>query len=68
MIMKKILTLATAALLTSGLAFAHEGDKNCEKGKDCCKKKGLKTKNECCKKPAAVTNAKTASVKAVKKA
>jgi hypothetical protein len=35
--MKKILTLATAVLLMSGAAFAHEG-KNCGKDKNCCKK------------------------------
>lgn len=39
--MKKILTLATAAFLFTGVAFAHEG-------KNCCKKEG--EKKECCKK------------------
>jgi hypothetical protein len=38
--MKKVLTLAVAALLFSGASFAHPG------GKDCCKKGG----KECCKK------------------
>jgi len=33
--MKKVLTLAVAALLMTGFAFAHEGDK--KKGKECCK-------------------------------
>jgi hypothetical protein len=41
--MKKILTLATAALLFTGAAFAHPG------GKECCKKGGKEGK-ECCKK------------------
>ena len=39
--MKKILTLATAALLFTGAAFAHEG-KNCGKDKGCCKKSAKK--------------------------
>jgi len=42
--MKKILTLATAALLFTGAAFAHEG-KNCGKDKGCCKKGS--SKKEC---------------------
>ncbi|MCW3106476.1 MAG: hypothetical protein JWQ09_982 [Segetibacter sp.] len=42
--MKKIFTLATAALIFTGAAFAHEG-KKCAKGKSCCSKKeaGKKT-------------------------
>lgn len=36
--MKKLLVLATAAFLVTGMAFAHEGDgKKCAKGKECCK-------------------------------
>ncbi len=36
--MKKIITLATFALLVTGVAFAGEG-KKCAKGKGCCKDK-----------------------------
>ena len=37
--MKKILMLATAAFLFSGVAFAQDKtEKKCAKGKDCCKK------------------------------
>jgi hypothetical protein len=52
--MKKLLTFATAALLMTGAAFAHEG-KNCGKDKSCCKKE--------CKK-----DDKAASTASVKKA
>jgi len=54
MYMKKILMLATAAFLVSGVAFAHEGDKGkgkekekktCTKNGKCCSK-GEKTKKE----------------------
>ena len=45
--MKKLLTLATAAFLFTGAAFAHEG-KKCAKGKECCKKETAK--KDCCKK------------------
>ena len=38
--MKKVLVLATAALLTTGMAFAH--GKECGKGKECCKKEEKK--------------------------
>jgi hypothetical protein len=40
--MKKLLVLATAAFLVSGVAFAHGDDnkKKCAKGKECCKKDG----------------------------
>jgi hypothetical protein len=40
--MKKMLTVATAALLFTGAAFAHPGGKECCKkgGKECCKKGG----------------------------
>jgi len=43
--MKKILMLATAAFLISGVAFAHDGDKgkNKEKAKKCTKASG-----KCC--------------------
>jgi len=43
--MKKILMLATAAFLVSGVAFAHGGDKgkNKEKAKKTCTKGG-----KCC--------------------
>ncbi|NCI47670.1 hypothetical protein [Sediminibacterium soli] len=34
--MKKLFTLATAAMLMTGFAFAHEGDKDKKKDK-CCK-------------------------------
>jgi hypothetical protein len=34
--MKKLLTLATAALLITGVTFANDGGK--KKGKSCCKK------------------------------
>jgi len=57
--MKKVLTLTTAALLITGVAFAHEG-KGCGKGKSCCK--GAKKE---CKKDAKKTTAsnKTATMK-----
>lgn len=48
--MKKIFTLATAAFLFSGVAFAHEGKSCCKKEgekKECCKKS---TEKSCCKK------------------
>jgi hypothetical protein len=58
--MKKLLVLATAALLVTGVSFAHSGDgKKCGKGdKECCKKgdkgdkgdKGAKGDKDCCKK------------------
>jgi hypothetical protein len=41
--MKKILTLAVAAMLISGVSFA-DGGKKCDKDKKCCKKEG-----KCCK-------------------
>ena len=47
--MKKILMLATAALLVSGASFAHDkkGDKKCcKKGGSCCKDKGKTAKND----------------------
>jgi hypothetical protein len=42
--MKKVATLAVAALLMTGFAFAHEGDK--KKGKTCCKDGKECTKTE----------------------
>lgn len=66
--MKKILMLATAAFLFTGVAFAHGGDKKkCAKGKECCKKEASAKKEECkkdgkekdcCKKGAKTTEAK----------
>lgn len=46
--MKKILLLATAALLITGVSFADTGKdkkKKCAKGKSCCNKKA----KSCCK-------------------
>ncbi len=47
--MKKLLVLATAAFLVTGVAFAGDGkEKKCDKNKkECCKKGGKKS---CCKK------------------
>jgi hypothetical protein len=47
--MKKLLVLATAAFLVTGVAFAQDGKKKeCSKDKkECCKKGGKKS---CCKK------------------
>lgn len=36
--MKKVLVLATAAFLYTGVAFAGGDGKKCAKSKDCCKK------------------------------
>lgn len=46
--MKKLVLLATAALLVTGVTFANNNDKGKGKkcGKSCCKKSGKK----CCKK------------------
>ena len=47
--MKKLLMFATVALLSTGAAFACDGEKKeCKKGekKECCKK----DKKDCCKK------------------
>jgi hypothetical protein len=61
--MKKLLVLATAAFLFSGVAFAHGGDgKKCAKSKECgkemkdCKMKEGKDMKDCCKKEAAKTS------------
>ncbi|CAN5731027.1 hypothetical protein BH11BAC4_BH11BAC4_14440 [soil metagenome] len=46
--MKKVLLLATAALLITGTSFADSGKgkkKKCAKGKTCCSK----TSKSCCK-------------------
>ncbi len=44
--MKKVLLLATAALLITGVTFADGGKKKkCAKGKSCCSK----TMKSCCK-------------------
>ena len=46
--MKKLLLLATAALLVTGVSFADSGKdkkKKCAKGKSCCDKKS----KSCCK-------------------
>jgi hypothetical protein len=47
--MKKLLLLSTVALLSTGIAFAHGGDK---KDKACCKDKKECKKDDkaCCKK------------------
>lgn len=49
--MKKVLLLATAALLVTGLTFADNGKrkKKCAKGKSCCTKAEKTTKAGCCK-------------------
>jgi hypothetical protein len=61
--MKKLLVLATAAFLFSGVAFAHGGDgKKCAKSKECgkemkdCKMKEGKDMKDCCKKEAVKTS------------
>lgn len=61
--MKKVLMLATAAFLVSGVAFAHGDDnkKKCAKGKECCKKD---SKEKSCHKKDAAKSEKTAEVKA----
>ena len=53
--MKKILMLATAAFLVTGVSFAQDG-KKCTKGKGCCKKSSTVSKANVAKK------AKTAKV------
>jgi len=44
--MKKLLLLATAAFLVSGVAFSQDHEKKCAKGKSCCSK----SKKSSCKK------------------
>ena len=44
--MKKVILLATAVLLVTGITFADNGKKKkCAKGKSCCSK----TSKSCCK-------------------
>jgi hypothetical protein len=44
--MKKVILLATAALLVTGVTFADNGKKKkCAKGKNCCSK----SSKSCCK-------------------
>jgi hypothetical protein len=69
--MKKVFTLAVAALLMTGFAFAHEGDK--KKGKTCCKdgkecKKDEKKEAKTEKKETKTVKAEVKSTKTVKKA
>lgn len=47
--MKKVLVLATAAFLMTGVAFAGGDGKSCGKDKACCKKEA-KGGKDCCKK------------------
>ncbi len=50
--MKKVLLLATAALLITGVSFAdvNKGKKKkCAKGKSCCSKDSKTAKASCCK-------------------
>ena len=61
--MKKLLVLATAAFLVTGVAFAGEGKekKECSKDKkECCKKGGKKS---CCKKDSEKKTEEKAEVK-----
>jgi len=64
--MKKLLVLATAAFLVTGVAFAGEGKdgkekKECSKDKkECCKKGGKKS---CCKKDSEKKEEKTEAKK-----
>lgn len=47
--MKKVLLLATALMLVTGIALADKGKKKkCAKGKSCCTKEEKATK-ACCK-------------------
>jgi hypothetical protein len=70
--MKKLLVLATAALLVTGVSFAHSGDgKKCGKGnKECCKKgdKGAKGDKDCCKKEKEVKKEEKKATKTTAKA
>ena len=50
--MKKVLLLATAALLVTGVTFADNGKKGKKSGKSCCSKSGKscgKTKDKTAK-------------------
>ncbi len=72
--MKKVLVLATAAFLFTGVAFAGGDGKKCGKSKDCAKEmKDCKMKDcskemkDCCKKETASstkTNTKSTAKKA----
>ena len=62
--MKKIATLALSAVLMTGLAFAHDGDKK-KCTKDCCNGKECKKDD---KKETAKTTKTATAVKTVKKA
>ncbi|MEY2918682.1 MAG: hypothetical protein RIS73_2396 [Bacteroidota bacterium] len=58
--MKKVLLLATAALLVTGISFANTDKgkkKKCAKGKTCCTKSSTTSTKSCCK-----DKAKTASM------
>ena len=44
--MKKVLLLATAVLLVSGITFAQDKKKKCAKGKSCCQKKSSCSKDK----------------------
>lgn len=50
--MKKIIVLAMAAFLISGVSFAHEktGKAGSKSGKECCKKGGKECSKDCSKK------------------
>lgn len=50
--MKKIIVLAMAAFLISGVSFAHErtGKGGTKGGKECCKKGGKECSKDCSKK------------------
>lgn len=62
--MKKLLVLATAAFLVTGIAFAQEGDgKKSAMGKECCK-----DKKECSKDMKDCKDMKKDSKKDVKEA
>ena len=55
--MKKVLLLATAALLVSGVSFANTDKgkkKKCAKGKSCCQKSSSKSCNKDAEKTAEV--------------
>ena len=69
--MKKLLVVATAAFLFTGVAFAGGDGKKCAKSKDCgkemkdCKMKEGKDMKDCCKKETATkTPTKSTSKKA----
>ena len=56
--MKKVLLLATAFLMVTGVAMADKGKKKkCAKGKTCCTKETKTAKAGCCKDKAKSTTA-----------